>query len=190
MQGTQIQRRYTRGFSLIELMIAVAIIGLLATIAIPMFNRMQLRARRSEVKANLSGLATAEESLRALYGGYLSAAWNPSAVPTRDVATWDWDGNRGNWRGIEWEPDGLKVMCRYKVVGYNPMTGVTVDLSTPAGLRVKTLSGRVRIHGQCDLDGDGRRARYWLDLDPDGLGGNTQHRVLRPNAATANQNRF
>jgi prepilin-type N-terminal cleavage/methylation domain-containing protein len=53
---TQIRRN--RGFTLIELMIVVAIIGILAAIAIPNFIRFQARARQSEVNTNLKSLFT------------------------------------------------------------------------------------------------------------------------------------
>jgi prepilin-type N-terminal cleavage/methylation domain-containing protein len=52
------QRRQQHGFTLIELMIVVAIIGILAAIAIPNFVRFQARARQSEVNTNLKSLFT------------------------------------------------------------------------------------------------------------------------------------
>ncbi|ADO74206.1 prepilin-type N-terminal cleavage/methylation domain-containing protein [Stigmatella aurantiaca] len=52
------QTRRNRGFTLIELMIVVAIIGILAAIAIPNFIRFQARARQSEVNTNLKSLFT------------------------------------------------------------------------------------------------------------------------------------
>jgi type IV pilus assembly protein PilA len=58
-----VSRRSRNGFTLIELMIVVAIIGILAAIAIPSFLRFQARARQSEVNANLKSLFTGMRTL-------------------------------------------------------------------------------------------------------------------------------
>jgi len=49
-----------KGFTLIELMIVVAIIGILAAIAIPNFLKYQAKSKQSEAKTNLKGIFTAE----------------------------------------------------------------------------------------------------------------------------------
>ena len=57
--------RKNRGFTLIELMIVVAIIGILAAIAIPNFIKFQAKSKQSEAKTNLKAIFTAE---KAYYG--------------------------------------------------------------------------------------------------------------------------
>jgi len=49
-----------KGFTLIELMIVVAIIGILAAVAIPNFLKYQAKSKQSEARVLLSGLYTSE----------------------------------------------------------------------------------------------------------------------------------
>src|SRR5436309_7451317 len=65
-----------RGFTLIELMIVVAIIGILAAIAIPNFMSYQAKARQSEAKVGLGGIFTAATAYYATNATYIVASFS------------------------------------------------------------------------------------------------------------------
>jgi len=73
-----------KGFTLIELMIVVAIIGILAAIAIPNFLKFQAKSKQSEAKSNLGAIFTGETSYFGegnAYGDFTKINWSPSGTP-------------------------------------------------------------------------------------------------------------
>ena len=69
-------KKREKGFTLIELMIVVAIIGILAAIAIPNFMRYQAKAKQSEAKGNLGAIYTSEITYMAEKDVYTAAIAN------------------------------------------------------------------------------------------------------------------
>ncbi len=80
------------GFTLVELMVVVAIIGLLSAVAIPNFQKYQARAKTAEAKLQLSAIYTAEASFFADYNIYHTClnymGYNPAEeISSRYYAT-------------------------------------------------------------------------------------------------------
>ena len=132
-----------KGFTLIELMIVVAIIGILAAIAIPNFLAMQLRAKRSELPTNVDAIRTAEKAYHAEWDSFTSASDTPATLGGRQQVDFT-GGGYMSFENLGWVADG-KVRCRYRVDAQNRRRSYDDDFVAIA---------------ECDLDGDGVYAVY------------------------------
>ncbi len=55
-------KKYSKGFTLIEIMIVVAILGIVSSIAFPMYTDYVIRAKRADAKVELMKIAQLQES--------------------------------------------------------------------------------------------------------------------------------
>jgi len=127
-----------KGFTLIELMIVVAIIGILASIAIPNFLKFTSKAKQAEAKNNLSAIFTSKVSYfaeRDSYGATFSA--------------------------IGWSAEGTS---RYEYfLASGETTGTVSGITMPSGVAVDTNSFTAGAAG--NIDGETNIYDQWTIND-------------------------
>jgi type IV pilus assembly protein PilA len=84
-----------KGFTLIELMIVVAIIGILAAIAIPNFMSYQCKAKQAEAKSVLGNMRVLQEAYFAEYGIYGSSTGTIGFITPKGDPKYDYDITEG-----------------------------------------------------------------------------------------------
>ena len=75
-------RGWSRGFTLTELLIALAIVAILTTVALPLYTNYQLRTHRTQAMADLSACAQALERFYTVNFTYVGAAAAFPGAPT------------------------------------------------------------------------------------------------------------
>jgi type IV pilus assembly protein PilA len=168
-------RKSNKGFTLIELMIVVAIIGILAAIAIPNFLRFQLKAKSSEGKVNIAAIRTAEESFLAEFGRYVAVTTvNPASVPGSSKITFLTPTGVGTFDELGWGPEG-QVFFQYAVAasGNSYTISAAADIDADSTIQAwgyvkpdnsgATVTG---IHTECADTGTGSSQNQLSTVGP------------------------
>ncbi len=170
-----------RGFTLVELMVVVAILAVLAAVAVVSFRKYTLRARVSEAYGMLGTIRMRQESYRSEFSQYCDVSsashtgtegsvvgqW-PGSAPTPRPADW-YAGLPAEWTQLGVRPSG-PVYFRYSTVAGNPgVTPSVLGSDLNYGAMGANQDAWWAADALGDLDGDGVRSTFEATSISDGV---------------------
>lgn len=191
--GSPMLRRLQGGFTMIEMMIVVAIVGILAAVAIVSYSRYTRRAKSGEVVILFGEFKSKEEAFHAERGYYLGACnaaldapgtldtgcveGNYWPSPLNTTAQMDVTTPPVRWQSLRIAPGKGALYCQYSVVAgpagnKTPMGAIGTEIFAeyPASTPPRNW---YYMMAQCDWDNDlANNAVHWQRGDLTNMGNN------------------
>ena len=196
-KGSPMRRRST-GFTMIELMVTVAIVGILATIGVVAYTRNIRKVRASEVRAVIAEIKVKEEAYQMENGTYLGMC--TTAMPT--AGTMDSGCSEGDywptplhtrqqmditgakparWTALRLQPGKGALYCQYEAIA--GAAGVNGNMGAIGKSLYTEYAGGTPpknwyyVLAQCDWDSDSSvNALYWSRGDQNIIGAENEQR--------------
>jgi type IV pilus assembly protein PilA len=158
VQPDRFVSRRARGFTLVELSIVVAIVGVLAVIAVVGYRKYVLHSKITEAQQMISAIRIAQEDYRAEKGTYASIGTNfcPAGAGQSNLK-WGWnpacDGGSARWEILPVHVDGPVQFAYATVAGTTTMSGNPLGTGWVNWTAATKVPWYV-VKAECDLDGD------------------------------------
>ncbi len=115
------------GFTLIELMVVVVIIGILAAVAIPKFSATTAKADLANVKSDLHTLSQAQENYFYDYAVYTQSLALLNVQPSPSVSITIVEATANGWSATAVHPAAVPVTCAVYYGSATPVAPATSE---------------------------------------------------------------
>jgi prepilin-type N-terminal cleavage/methylation domain-containing protein len=159
------------GFTLIEIMIAVAIVGVLAAVAVMKFSSQTRRSRATEVNAIFAELRNRQEQYHLENGVYFSTGADEDAIYPATPAPRSQafaPMSQAGWQPLRVKAPMARVYCGYVAIAGRGGDGSNLGVKAGEfGLAAAPATDWYYLLARCDLDGNAAVDSYYFSWSGD-----------------------